>query len=47
MLQKRWRMTYDHVLPVARARITARLPPLDLHDAIQLLLIANADRTDE
>jgi hypothetical protein len=47
VLQKRWRMTYDHVLPVARARITARLPPLDLHDAIQLLLIANADRTDE
>jgi hypothetical protein len=43
VLQKRWRMSCDHIPQVRRTRVTPNLPPHDPHDAIQLLLIANAD----
>lgn len=47
MLQKRWRMNCDHVPSVVRPKVTPRLPPRDSRDPVQLLLIANADRSDE
>jgi hypothetical protein len=43
VLQKRWRMTCDHIPKIRREKVTPRLPPHDLQDPVQLLLIANAD----
>lgn len=43
VLQKRWRMTCDHIPEIHREKVTPRLPPHDSHDSVQLLLIANAD----
>ena len=43
ILQKRWRMTCDHIPHVARKKLTPVLPSRDSHDPLQVLLIANAD----
>lgn len=45
VLQKRWRMTCDHVPHVARRKFTPKLPSHDSRDPIHALLIANADIT--
>ena len=47
VLQKRWRMTCDHVPQLHRAKTTPRLPPHDSRDPLQLLLIANADLSSD
>ena len=43
ILQKRWRMTCDHIPQVHREKATPRLPPHDSRDPLHALLIANAD----
>ena len=43
VLQKRWRMTCDHIARVPRKKNTPTLPPHDPRDLLHLLLIANAD----
>lgn len=43
ILQHRWRMTCDHIPEVSRPKVTPALPPHDLRDPLQALLIANAD----
>ncbi len=43
VLQKRWRMTCDHIPQVRRNKVTPRLPLHDSRDPVHLLLIANAD----
>jgi hypothetical protein len=43
ILQKRWRMTCDHIPEVPRIKVTPEPPPHDPHDPLQALLIANAD----
>ena len=47
VLQKRWRMTCDHIAPVRRVVAPIVLPPHDSHDPIHVLLIANAERAGE
>lgn len=43
ILQKRWRMTCDHIPDAPCIRATPELPPHDSHDPLQAILIANAD----
>lgn len=43
ILQKRWRMTCDHIPEVHRQRVTPEPPPHDPQDPLHALLIANAD----
>lgn len=43
VLQKRWRMTCDHIPQPPRRTVTPMLPPHDSRDPIHLTLIANAD----
>ncbi len=43
ILQKRWRMTCDHIPEAPRRKLTPEPPPHDLHDPLHALLIANAD----
>jgi hypothetical protein len=43
VLQKRWRMTCDHVPQAPRTIVTRKLPPHDSRDPVHLTLIANAD----
>ncbi len=43
VLQKRWRMTCDHVPEIRREKATPKFPSLDAHDPVHALLIANAD----
>lgn len=43
VLQKRWRMTCDHIPVAPRLKVTPEPPPHDSHDALHALLIANAD----
>jgi len=45
VLQKRWRMTCDHIPEAPRIKLTPKLPPHDSHDPLHALLIANADIT--
>ncbi|MBI4292382.1 MAG: hypothetical protein HY661_12970 [Betaproteobacteria bacterium] len=47
VLQKRWRMTCDHVPGVAREKVTPQLPARDVRDPIQALLIANVDASPD
>jgi len=43
VLQKRWRMTCDHIPQVSRKKLTPNLPSFDSRDPVHALLIANAD----
>ena len=43
ILQKRWRMTCDHIPEAPRTKVTPELPLHDPYDPLQALLIANAD----
>ena len=43
ILQKRWRMTCDHIPEVHRPKVTPEPPPHDPQDPLQAILIANAD----
>jgi len=43
ILQKRWRMTCDHIPEAPRIRVTPEPPPHDSQDPLHALLIANAD----
>ncbi len=43
ILQKRWRMTCDHIPEVYRQRVTPEPPLHDPQDPLQAILIANAD----
>ena len=47
VLQKHWRMVCDHLPQVERPRTTPTLPPHDLHDPLQALLLHNVDRSSE
>jgi hypothetical protein len=47
ILQKRWRMTCDHVPEVHRPKVTPEPPPHDPQDPLQAILIANADLSSE
>jgi len=47
ILQKRWRMTCDHIPEVPRVKMTPEPPPHDSHDPLHALLIANADLSSD
>ena len=47
VLQKRWRMTCDHVPHAPRMKVTWEPPPHDPQDPLHALLIANADISPE
>ena len=47
ILQKRWRMTCDHIPEVPRVKVTPMPPPHDPQDPLHALLIANADLTPD
>ncbi len=47
ILQKRWRMTCDHIPEAPRIKVTPEPPPHDLRDPLHALLIANADITSD
>ena len=47
VLQKRWRMTCDHIPEVHRDKTTPKLPSHDLRDPLHALLIANADYSSD
>jgi hypothetical protein len=43
ILQKRWRMTCDHIPHAPRMKVAWEPPPHDPQDPLHALLIANAD----
>ena len=43
ILQKRWRMTCDHIPEAPRIKMTPEIPLHDSQDTLQVILIANAD----
>jgi hypothetical protein len=43
IMQKRWRMTCDHIPDAPHIKVTPAPPPHDSHDPLHALLIANAD----
>ena len=43
VLQKRWRMTCDHLAAEPRALAPISVPPHDSRDPVQAILVANAD----
>ena len=47
ILQKRWRMTCDHIPQAPRIKVTREPPPHDPQDPTHALLIANADITPD
>ena len=47
ILQKRWRMTCDHIPEAPRIKVTLEPPPHDPQDPLHALLIANADVTPD
>lgn len=47
ILQKRWRMTCDHIPQAPRIKVTREPPPHDPEDPMHALLIANADITPD
>ena len=42
VLQRHWRLACNHGCHVRPAKVTPRLPPLDIHDPVHALLLANA-----